>query len=410
MSPAPLHVVFVAPFFMPATLRFVEAAAALDGVRLSLVSQDPFEKLPPALAARLAGHWRIEDALDAQQIVAAARELARRFGPVQRLVASLEQLQVPLAVAAEQLGLPGLTPAAAQRCRDKRLMKDAFAQAGVPCARYAQIADVAAARRFAADVGLPLVAKPLAGAGARNTFRIDDVATLERYLAQYAPRNDEPVLFEEFLRGREHSFDAVMLRGELSWRSISVYSPSTLTVLENPWIQWCVLLPRELDAPEFHQIDAVAPRALRALGLQTGLAHMEWFARDDGSIAVSEVAARPPGAQFTTLLSLAHGLDFYSAWARLMIREEFDPPPRSHAAGAAYLRGMGQGRVRAIEGVDALQREYGDLIAEVHWPVAGVTQPAGYEGAGHILFRGPDTGRVAAALRRAVELIRVKLV
>jgi hypothetical protein len=171
-----------------------------------------------------------------------------------------------------------------------------------------------------------------------------------------------------------------------------------------------VLLPRELDAPEFQRIDAIAPRALQALGLRTGLAHLEWFARDDGSVAVSEAAARPPGAQFTTLLSLAHEHDFYRAWARLMIHERFDVPERRYAAGAAYLRGLGQGRVRAIEGMDALQREYGDLIVDAHWPTPGVTQPAGYEGVGHVLLRGVDTARVAAALQRAVELIRVKLV
>ena len=34
---------------------------------------------------------------------------------------------------------------------------------------------------------------------------------------------------------------------------------------------------------------------LRALGLRTGFTHMEWFRRPDGSVAVSEVAARPNG-------------------------------------------------------------------------------------------------------------------
>jgi hypothetical protein len=410
MTAVPQHVVFVVPFFMAATLRFVAAAADLDGVRLSIVSQDPLESLPPGLRSRVVGHWRIADGLDASQIVGAVQELGRRFGPVQRLVASLEQLQEPLAIAAAQLGLPGLDPLAARRCRDKLQMKDAFTQAGVPCARYAQIGDAAAARAFASTTGLPLVAKPLAGAGARNTFRIDSAATLERYLERHPPQPAQPVLFEEFLRGREHSWDAVLLHGEVLWRSISVYSPSTLTVLENPWIQWCVLLPRELDAAEFQRIDAIAPRALQALGLRTGLAHLEWFAREDGSVAVSEAAARPPGAQFTTLLSLAHEHDFYRAWARLMIHERFDVPERRYAAGAAYLRGLGQGRVRAIEGIDALRREYGDLIVDAHWPTPGVTQLAGYEGAGYVLLRGTDTARVAAGLRRAVELIRVKLV
>ena len=40
--------VFVAPFFLDTTLRFVDAAASLSGVRLGLVSQDPLERRPDA--------------------------------------------------------------------------------------------------------------------------------------------------------------------------------------------------------------------------------------------------------------------------------------------------------------------------------------------------------------------------
>src|SRR4029434_11289724 len=99
-------------------------------------------------------------------------------------------------------------------------------------------------------------------------------------------------------------------------------------------------------------IRGAAARALHTLGLETGLTHMEWFRRRDGSVAISEVGARPPGAQFTTLISYAHNFDLYSAWARLMVYEQFEPPPRKWAVGIAFLRGQGSGRVKAIHGVD----------------------------------------------------------
>ena len=57
------------------------------------------------------------------------------------------------------------------------------------------------------------------------------------------------------------------------------------------------------------------PAALRALGVRDALTHMEWFRRPDGSVAVSEVGARPPGAQLTSMLGYAHDIDFYRAWA-----------------------------------------------------------------------------------------------
>lgn len=404
------HCVFVAPFLLPATLRFVTAAAGLTDARVSLLSQEPLERLPPALRGRLAGHWRVADCLDAAQIVSAVRELHGRIAPVGRVIGTLEQLQEPLAEANATLGLPGLTREAARNFRDKRRMKDVLRAAGLPCARHAQIDDAQAAREFAAAVGFPLIAKPLAGAGARNTFRLSDAVALDGYLRRFAPQPAAPVLFEEFVTGTEHSFDSVMLDGTLAWRSIAIYSPSTLTVLENPWIQWAVLLPLEIDAQRFAAIDAAAPRALAALGLRTGMTHMEWFARPDGSIAVSEVAARPPGAQFTTLLSAAHDVDFYAVWARLAIHGRFETPRRRYAAGAVYLRGLGTGRVRAIEGVEAVQREFGDIMIESRWPERGSAQPHGYEGAGYVVFRDDNTERVAQALRRTVERVRVRLV
>jgi hypothetical protein len=188
---------------------------------------------------------------------------------------------------------------------------------------------------------------------------------------------------------------------------VSRYLPSPLTVVSNPWIQWCVLLPRELDG--YEDIRAVAAHALDALGLASGMAHLEWFRRPDGRVAVSEVAARPPGAQFTSLLSYAHDADFYAAWPRLLIDNVFDVPQRRWAVGAAYVRGAGTGRVRAIRGLDEAQRELGPLVVEARLPAPGAAQGAGYEGAGHVVLRHAETAVVEAALARLVRLVRVEL-
>jgi phosphoribosylaminoimidazole carboxylase (NCAIR synthetase) len=403
------HAVFVLPFALETTLRFVQGAAAVPGVRLSVVSQDPAEKLPAALRAELTGHWRIDNCFDPRQLALAVQALAGRFGPVERLIGVLEQLQVPLAQARELLGLPGHTATVAQNFRDKARMKDVLRAAGVPCARHRLVERAEEAHAFIAEVGFPVVVKPPAGAGGARTFRLDAPADLQRYLAEYPPATRGVSLFEEFVRGTEHSFDSVLLDGRPVWYSISRYMPSPLEVMENPWIQWCVLLPRHVDGPEYAAIREVAFRALAALGMQTGLSHMEWFRRADGSVAVSEVGARPPGAQFTTLLSYAHDLDFYRAWPRLMIFNEFDPPPRVYAAGAAYVRGQGRGRVKQIRGLEEARRELGHLVVEAKLPRAEQTPSTSYEGDGYLIVRHPQTEVVEAALKRIVSLIRVEL-
>jgi hypothetical protein len=408
-SGAGISVIFVAPFLAPTTRRFVSAAAELDGGRLGLVCQESLESLPDGLRVRLAGHWQVPNALDAEQVEAAVCTLAKRIGPPSRLLGALEQLQVPLAVVRERLGIEGMGVEVARNFRDKSRMKDVLRAAGVPCARHRLVRNAEEARRFAGEIGFPLVAKPPAGAAARGTFRLDDGEALEQCLHEMPPADDEPLLLEEFVVGDEHSFDSVCLGGRLVWHSLTHYTPGPLEVLRHPWIQWTVLLPREIDHPRYDDIRSVGGRALSALGIGTGLSHLEWFRRPDGSIAVSEVAARPPGAQFTTLISYAHEVDFYRAWARLMIFDRFDPPPRRYAAGIAFLRGQGRGRVQAIQGLDQAQHELGELVVEVQLPRRGQLPASSYEGEGYAVLRHERTEVVAEALRRLVTLVRVEL-
>ena len=311
------------------------------------------------------------DGTDPQQIADATRVMARHLGGVDRLLGMLEQLQVPLGEVRDALGIPGLGAAVARNFRDKARMKTVFEAHGVPCARHRLVHSAGEARAAAAELGYPLVAKPPAGAGARSTFRLDGDSQLEAWLHVDPPGDAHPVLLEQMVIGAEHSFDSVLIDGELVWHSISRYLPTPLEVLENPWIQWAVLLPRDISGAEFDPIRLDAVRGLRALGLQTGLTHMEWFRRPDGAIAISEVAARPPGAQFTSLLSYAHDTDMYAAWARLEIFGDFSPPERRYAVGAAYLRGQGTGSVVGIHGLDVLQRELGDLVVEAALPRGG---------------------------------------
>jgi biotin carboxylase len=402
-------VVFVAPFFHETTRRFVEAVAALPGVRTGLVSQDPAERLPAALRRRLAAHRRVADALDARQIADAVRALAREIGPPARLLGALEQLQVPLGEVRDALGIEGMGAETARNFRDKGRMKDVLARAGVPCARHARATDEAGVLEGARTVGFPLVLKPAAGAGARSTYRVQDGAELREVLAAVRPSEERPVVLEEFVTGEEFSFDTVSIRGKPVWHSLSHYLPAPLHVVDNPWIQWCVLVPREIDHPRYDDIRRVAVRALSALGMGTGLSHMEWFRRADGSVLVSEVGARPPGAQITSLISWAHDVDFYRAWAELVVYERFQPPARRYAAGCAYLRGQGRGRIRAVAGLAEVLRELGGLVVDRKEPTIGAAPSSSYEGDGFVIVRHPETAVVERALRTIVTNVRVEL-
>lgn len=394
---------------MDATLSFINGATHLPGVSLTVVSQDPVDRMPQEIRHRIAGHWRVENALDSQQLVDAARQLEKSFGRAYRYIAALEQLQVPLAVAREVLGIDGLSVDASINFRDKSRMKTVLNNAGVPCARHALVGDRSQAEKFAAEVGFPLVVKPPAGAGGKGTYRLDNTADLAQFLERFVPNSGQPTLYEEFVHGTEYSFDSVVIGGQPIWHSISRYMPSPLEVLKNEWIQWCVMLPRDVGGTEFDPIREAGFAGVKALGLETGLSHMEWFQLQNDRIAISEVGARPPGAQFTSLLSYAHDTDFYRAWPHLMVFDEFRPPPRRYAAGAAYIRGQGRGRVKRIVGLAEAQQKFGRLVVEAKLPNEGQPPSDSYEGDGYIIVRDPDTAVVQHALQEIVQIIRVEL-
>lgn len=402
-------VAFAAPYLLDATTRFAEATARLPGVELALITGEPGDRVPEPLRGALAAHWRVDDPLDAGQIARGVAAVSEHIGPVRRLIGVFEHLQEPLAQVRERFGIPGMDPATARNFRDKAQMKSVLRAAGVPCARYRLADSASAAASFADEVGYPLVVKPPAGAGAKSTFRLDDAGDLKVWLDAAPPSPDGPALLEEFLTGDEGSYDSVMTDGDIVWDSVSHYLPTPLEVLRNPWIQWAVLMPRDIGGPEYDDIRAIAPKALRALGLRTGLTHMEWFRRPDGTVAVSEVAVRPPGAQISAMLAYAHDFDLYLEWARLMVHGQFTRPERAWSAGTVFLRGQGTGRVRGVSGLAELPPEVRALVIESRLPEAGQVSSAGYEGDGYVIVRHRDTTVVTDALRRLVTTVRVEL-
>jgi biotin carboxylase len=403
-------VVYVTPFFTETSVPYVAAVAGLPDVRLGLISQDPLERLPAQLQDRLVAHWRVDDTLDAGQIAGAARTLAARHGAIHRLFSAIEQLQVQVAEVREALGIQGMSVDAARNFRDKARMKTILRAAGLPCARHRLVTSDAEALQFAGEVGYPLAVKPPAGAATQATFRVDSLEALPAALAACQAGHEQPVLLEEFITGDEASFDTFSVAGRAVWHSITHYFPTPLEALRTPWIQWVVLSPREVDDARYADIRSAATRALDALGMGSGLSHMEWFRRPDGSIAISEVATRPPGAQFTTLMSRACDFDCVGAWARLMVDDAFDPPARRYATGAAYLRAQGHGeRIVAIRGYDQVLHELGDLITDVRLPETGRAPTGHYEGEGYVILRHLETDVVRQALFRVVSLVRVEL-
>ncbi|HZB47355.1 MAG TPA: hypothetical protein VE360_18990, partial [Pyrinomonadaceae bacterium] len=112
-------VVYVTRHATGESLRSARAVGQLEGVRLLCISEEP----PRADAAEVfAGQARVADVHDSAQLVAAARALDEKHGPLHQLLTAQETLLEAVARAGEALGLGrGLSVATVRRALDKSL-------------------------------------------------------------------------------------------------------------------------------------------------------------------------------------------------------------------------------------------------------------------------------------------------
>ena len=410
------HIALVAPLFLENTNRYVKAFAALEGVKLSVISQDAEKKLPRELRERIAGHYRVDDVGDGALLAKALKGLKQGVGPVDRLTGVLEQLQLPMAEARQLADVPGMRPDIARRFRDKDVMKEVLRGKNVPVAASALVSSLSELNAFIDSVGLPIIVKPQAGLGSRGTHRVTSKEDLAALVKQgLAPTRGAPLQAEQFIRAREFTCETVSIHGKTVWRSGTRYFPSPLEVLETPWVQYCVILPREVEPPwtDFAAINEAALQALfgddpRVVG--TALTHMEWFLRDDGKMFVSEVGARPPGVHIMPMMGLTHEVDMISKWAELIALDRFTPPPaRTCAAGAAFFRGQGNGkRIVEVRGLEKAVERVGKELVELRAPKVGQPRAPSYEGEGWALVKSSTTEGVKQALLALIENVQVR--
>jgi Carbamoyl-phosphate synthase L chain, ATP binding domain len=351
-------------------LRCANAIRGLEGVTLLDICEEP-------------------DSNDVEQLIRAAKN----HGAVDRIVTAQETLLLPVAEANEALGLEAMSSETVKRTLDKSKLKATLRSAGVKTPRSEVVTTLADARRFASEVGFPIVVKPLHGSGALTTFRIGDDARLARILNLI----DGPMIAETCMTGKELCFDTVTISNEPQCYSVCCYDPPIIEALENPQRQWRCVIPRDVTPYDDFIREGLA--AVRALEVGNAITHMEGFMNAAGPGGFVDATLRPAGARIGPMFGYAFDVDPYRLWARVAVDGCFDGPlERKYSVGTIFLRGTGSGSVSNVQGVEAIEEELNELIVESHWPQIGVPKAQTYTGDGFVTVRHPQTSVVQNAL------------
>jgi hypothetical protein len=402
-----MDVLFLQPAY-PTEMQHFTRGLAQAGARVWGVGDTAEAALPASLKRHLTGYLRVPGILQEADVI--QRVEAWLGGRRPDLVeGAWEPVTLLAARLRERWGLPGLTLDTVMGFRDKKLMHERIAAAGLRTAPSARVRTESEAWAAVEVVGYPLVIKPTAGAGGQDTFICRDASELATALER--TRHVREVVIEAFVTGEEFTYEALTVRGKPLFESVCRYLPNVLEARQNEWISPIIFCIRDLDDAGLADGIQLGRRANEALGMGSGMSHMEWFRQPDQAAVFGEIACRPPGAEMMNLMNYARDADLYRAWGRAVVgRDPGVSTRRPYNAAIVFKRATGQGRIRAIHGLRDFVRKYGDHIARIDLLPIGAPRrnwKATFKGDGNLVVRHPDLGFTLKMAREAAASIHL---
>jgi len=306
------NVVILSPHFPHHYHRFWQQVKQAGGRALG-IGDEPHTALSHEVRAALTEYYHVPDMHDYDALVRACGYYTYRYGRLDRFDSLNEYWLATEARIRDDFNIPGVRGADIDFIRRKSRMKERFSAAGVPVARGRVVRTPEEARSLIAATGYPVIAKPDAGVGALNTYRIDSDADLESFFRD-KPRVD--YLMEEFVTGSIHSFDGLADGdGNPVFFTGHVFSQGIMeTVNEARHIYYYSM--REIPPG----LEDIGRRCLAAFGVRERFFHIEFFLTGSGEYVALEVNMRPPGGFTTDMFNYAADIDIYRAWAELLVR------------------------------------------------------------------------------------------
>lgn len=229
-----------------------------------------------------------------------------------------ESSVIAAAAVAEALGLPGIGVDAAQKSRNKFLMRLAHEAHGAAHPPFQPVGTLDEAQAAAVRIGYPVILKPTLGAGSSFVFRVDSPGELARAFPQaWAGIQDmgfftsevqgldlgpNGLLIEGFLDGREYLIEALCWDGQVTLGSIV----DRVTVESATFDDDVHHAPTDLDDATIERVRQVVERGAVAQGLHRSVLHAE-VRFHHGEPFLLEIAARPGGGGLDHMARISAG-------------------------------------------------------------------------------------------------------
>mmetsp|Transcript_75504 Transcript_75504/g.164725 ORF Transcript_75504/g.164725 Transcript_75504/m.164725 type:complete len:635 (+) Transcript_75504:193-2097(+) len=227
------------------------------------------------------------------------------------------ELSVPVvARLSEHLQLPGHSPVAVDKARDKHWTRAEMRKAGLPSPKNMLIHSTAELESAAKEVGFPAVLKPISGAASLGVKKVVDMEDLKSAYQEVIEelrslvvssgalvKNDGTgtgvnanqvmdctILMEQYLDGDEVDIDVVMSGGEWRYAAVTDNGPTLEPYFNETW----AVCPSLLPSSKQKLLKDLATDTVKCLGFKDGVFHVEAKLTSHGPQLI-EVNARMGG-------------------------------------------------------------------------------------------------------------------
>lgn len=300
---------------------------------------------PNAIGIPYANEYFNVSTIDVDGVV----EVAKKFQPDGIMTLATDMPMRAVATACKELGLPGISTETALKATDKGEMIQAFEKHKVEHPWYAIIPNRDALTEQLEKMTYPCIMKPTDNAGSRGVVlchNADDV--ISNYEYTHAESRSGAVIIEEYLQGPEFSIEVMVVNGEPHVLQITDKNTTGAPHFVEMGHTQPTSQPEDIQS----KIKDLARRAVKAVGINVGPAHVEMILTAQGPKMV-ELGARMGGDCITThLVPLSTGIDMVAATIKLACGEEADITPKWNKGAAIRYFDTPVGVLKSIDGIE----------------------------------------------------------
>ena len=343
-----MNVVFLSPGWPVEMYDYVRGLAEV-GANVIGVGETPMMGLPQNVRQYLSDYIQVPRLFDENDLV----ERVANWGKnkkIDRVEALWEPLTLPAAHIRARLGIPGMSPETVIGFRDKAIMKERVAAAGLRVPYAFRCKTNKEIEEAVEKIGYPLIIKPIAGAGSADTYRLDHPTQLPKVLERI--RHVQEVSVEEFVDGREFTYDTICIQGKPHYENVAEYLPRPLVARSHEWISPIVITVKDLQQSHIVPGIDLGRKVLRALDMGDGFTHMEWYLTPKGEVVFGEIGCRPGGAHLVDQMNYTSDIDLFREWARAVCWHDVRiKNPRMYNVAIIFKRAQGKGTIHTITGL-----------------------------------------------------------